>query len=655
MVALSKNGKPLGRPKGTPNKAPAPAVDPTAVAKALQSFKNRYDAAGMGRRIASWNPPSAGPNNVLEGVQRIRNRSRDTRRNDWAGESVIQKWSTNMVGIGITPRFKRIKSVTRRQEIMDLFLDFAKNIDADGVLDVFGMQTLVVETWFDGGECFARRRNRFPDEFKVPVQVQLLEPEMVPDDLNTNSFKLLPQGNYIRQGVEFNKRGRRVAYWVYKTHPQDKSSNDIVYEQDMFVRVAASEITHIFKPKRPGQIRGVSLLAPVLTHLRNLGDYKDTVLERQKIANLFVMFIKRTLPTLDPTNPLYGALSGLEQAIAPSGEPLVPLAPGLIQELEDGQSVDFANPPEAGTTYSDYVRTEQMGTASGTGLPYELFAGDIKDISDRTLRVIINEFRRLASQYQWQIIIPMFCQPVIDWFADACVLAGHITLEEAELVRRVEHAPHGWEYIHPVQDIQGKVMAMEAGVVSRSAVIGERGDDRDQVDQEREDDKASEDAHGLTPVEVDPNAEPGDDEQDQRDDQERRQAQAFMQEMREWRIKADARAAAPMPAPPAPKIEVHAHIPATQVAVTNNVEPTPVQVQNSIEPTPVVVNNSVEVPPAQVSVTNNVEPTPVTIHNEVQPTEVKVELPVRQTESSVKRDALGNIINVTQVEKTVQE
>lgn len=648
MATYSKTGKLLGRPP----KAPAPAVDQTAVAKALESFKNRYDAAGMGRRIASWNPPSSGPNNALAGLQKIRNRARDTRRNDWAGESVTQKWSTNLVGIGITPRFKRIKSAARRQEVMDLFVEFSKNIDADGVLDYYGQQTLAVETWVDGGECFARRRNRFPDEFKVPVQVQLLEPEMIPVDFDHDGpLKGMPQGNYVRMGVEFTKRGRRAAYWVFKVHPGDKQP--LVYDPETMVRVAASEITHIFKPKRPGQIRGVSMLAPVLTHLRNLGDYKDTVLERQKIANLFVMFIKRTLPTLDPNDPLYGSLTGMLQAVAPSGEPLVPLSPGLIQELEDGQSVDFANPPEAGTTYSDYVRTEQMGTASGTGLPYELFAGDIKDISDRTLRVVMNEFRRLARQYQWQIIIPMFCDVVIEWFADACVLAGHVTLEEAELIKAVEHAPHGWEYIHPVQDIQGKVMEMEAGVRSRSSVIGERGDDRDQVDQEREDDKASEDAHGLAPVEVDPNAD-SDDAQDQQDEQERRAAQAFMQDMREFKAQQLARNATPTP-PPAPNIEVHAHIAPPAVSVNNTVEPTPVTVQNNVEPTPVAVQVHNEVPPAQVQVTNNVEPTPVTIHNEVQPSEVKVELPVRQADITVKRDALGKIISGTTVEKTIEQ
>ena len=114
--------------------------------------------------------------------------------------------------------------------------------------------------------------------------------------------------------------------------------------------------------------------------------------------------------------------------------------------------------------------------------------GDIQNVSDRTLRVIMNEFRRFASQRQWQIIIPQFCQRIVEWFADASVLAGAITLAERDLVVRAEHAPHGWEYIHPVQDVQGKALEVKNGFRSRSSVIGEGGDDPDVVDQERADD-----------------------------------------------------------------------------------------------------------------------------------------------------------------------
>ena len=411
-----------------------------AVAPVKPMPKARYDAAGAGRRMVGWNPPAQGPNRALEGLQKIRNRARDASSNDWSGESGIQKWTTSLVGIGITPRFKRIQSRARKLQIIDLWNDFVAKSDADCVLNLYGQQTLVVRSWLDAGEVFVRRRQRFLDEgLPVPMQIQIIEAEFVPL-LDADTYQGLPAGNKIRSGIELDKRGRRVAYWIFKEHPGDGAN--LGYQPDELVRVLASDICHVYEPKRPGQLRGVSMLVPVLNRLKNIENYDDATLTRQQLANLVVGFISRGEPEAgadDDTDPL----TGLPLIEGPSG-PLAGMQPGTLQELDDGQKVEWSNPPEAGTMYSEYMRTQHMGTAAAAGIPYEIFSGDIANVSDRTLRVLINEFRRFNEQRQWQIIIPMFCQRAVDWFAEAALAAGLIEPEEFDDVRRVEHAPHGW-------------------------------------------------------------------------------------------------------------------------------------------------------------------------------------------------------------------
>ncbi|MFA9287989.1 phage portal protein [Comamonas sp. SY3] len=519
MVAkFSANGKRIGRP---PKAKPIALSDQDqALAQGLlKNFKNRYDGAGRGRRMASWNAPGSGPNEAINsGLQILRNRSSDAVRNDWSGESIVTKWSTALVGIAITPRFRRIKAKTRKQEINDFWADFVRTADADGVLDVYGMQTLAVRSWAERGEMFARRRHRRLDSgLPQPVQVQLLEADMVPN-FDADTYIGLPAGNRIRSGIELDRIGAKVAYWVYKNHPGDGLTGPSVSPAaGDLVRVDAADMLHMFEPKRIGQRRGVPMLAPVLPRQRNIIDYEDVTLERQKIANLFVAFISRQLPSLDETDPdTLAALSGMLAQVDGEGSPLLPMKPGLLQELEDGQKVEFANPPEAGTNYSDYMRTSHLGTAAGGGLPYELMSGDIAGVSDRTLRVIINEFRRFASQRQWQIVIPMFCQRLVEWFADAQLLAGNISEQEAADIKRAEHAPHGWEYIHPVQDVQGKALEVKNGFRSRSSVIGEHGDDPDLVDDERAEDAARERKLGLGVPEGEPSTQqPASDDTDQ--------------------------------------------------------------------------------------------------------------------------------------------
>lgn len=495
----SNGYKPTGNPVGRPsNASKAASAEPKTAGIAA-----KYDAAGQGRRMRGWNAPSSGPNVAISGLQTIRDRARDSARNDWSGESGLQKWTTTLIGIGITPRFKRIKSPARRLAIIDLYNDWTKVADADGVLDFYGLQTLAVRSWLEAGEVFIRLRPRSVDaNLVVPFQVQLLEAEYVPL-FDTDTFPGLLVGNKIRSGIELNAYGRRIAYWMYKFNPNDGLKGrigTITPTADQLIRIAASQVRHMYFPNRPGALRGVSMFAPLLARLRDTVDYEDAVLLRQKIANLFVAFIKTTLP--DGTGGDVDPLTNLPLGRTSSGDPIGELAPGLIQELDPGQSMEFANPPEAGTMFSEYMRTTLMGTAAGEGVPYELFSGDIQNVSDRTLRVIMNEFRRFAKQRQWQVIIPMMCQPCIEGFADAATLAGKVGITESDAVKRVEWAPHGFEYIHPTQDAQGKKIEVDAGFRSRSSVVAERGDDPDQVDQERADDQEREDRLGLAPPDV---------------------------------------------------------------------------------------------------------------------------------------------------------
>jgi lambda family phage portal protein len=621
----------MARPRKTPvAKQPAIAVH------------NKYDAAGTGRRMKGWMPPSSGPNKAIQGIQNIRNRARDVVRNDWSGESATQKWVTNLVGTGITPRLKRITDKARKEELHDLWLRWVPMADADGVLDFYGMQALVVRAWLDSGEVFVRKRYRRVDSgMEVPVQVQLLEAEFVPM-FDADTWPFLPVGHKIRQGIELDRRGQRVAYWMYREHPGE----DTVASMSNLLRIPASEVKHVFEVKRPGQLRGVSALASVLARLRSIGDYDDAVLERQKLANLFTAFITRGLGSDIDVDPM----TNLPLEFGSDGTPLAGLQPGLIQELDYGQDIKFANPPEAGTTYSDYMRTQHLGTSAAAGIPYEVFSGDIKEVSDRTLRVVINEFRRFAEQRQWHTVIPMFCQPVRDWWTQAAALAGHISEAEINPVKMVEWAPHGWSYIHPVQDPQGKKLEVESGFRSRSSVVGERGDDPDTVDAERAADIEREktlglymDPTGQTDANGKPIVQPEEKGDEDGIDNEEYSAPPNAELLQQFAVLAQ-------------------QMTAIQAALMGGkAEPTSLVINNHIPPTTVenrvdapVVNVAapdvkVEAPTVNVAApTVNVEPTPVTVQNNVLP--AKLELPARKTETTIERDQYGNLVRTTQIE-----
>lgn len=458
--------------------------------KAKLAARAHYDAAKRGRRLAHWNPSSAGPNATLENLQTIRNRSRDSLRNEPAAESSISNYVIDMVGTGIVARMNEKIPKEKREKYAEMWKKFTKECDADGVLDFYGMQALGTETWGSAGEFFFRvRYRRIEDGLTVPVQIQLLEPEMVPLFDHT-----LPSGNEIRSGIEFDKIGRRVNYWVHRNHPGEKSSYSISIN-DLYP-IPASEIRHVYRPRRIGQLRGVPSGTSSMVKLKTVGDYDDAVVEKAKVQNLYVGVIERPSPSVGTEN--IDPLTGQVINDFDSDSPMVALEPGAVIELASGEKMSFSNPPATGVGYNDFMRQQNLSISSGLGVPYEIMTGDIMNISDRTLRVILQQYRRGIEQRQWLTLIPNFCQAVFDVCIDAAVIAGIIPIKDADLVKDVDWSPQAWAYIHPVQDVQSKVLEVENGFTSRDSVITGRGNDPEKIDQQRADGMIREKKLGLS-------------------------------------------------------------------------------------------------------------------------------------------------------------
>ncbi len=464
-------------PTAAPVAAQATGVQPAG--PSVTTARNQFDAAGNGRRMRGWRAPGTGPNRANAKLDTLRNRAQDATRNEWTGAAHERIWGTNLIGTGIVCRSNTKDADTKRRHTQ-IWNAFTAASDADGVLDFYGQQTLAVEAWRSAGEVFIRVRwRRVEDGLAVPVQIQLIEAAQVPVNLDADSWPGMPLGNRIRQGIELDRIGRRTAYWCYREHPGDAVATGPNHTD--LVRVPAAEMRHLFKPTRPGQLRGVPGTAPVLPKMRNVGNFDDAVLERQSLANLYAMIIKRppstAAPTIDPT-------TGLPLEHDASGAPMVGLEPGISLEMAPGDDVTFSDPPDAGTNYPDFMRAQHLGIAAGAGTPYELLTGDIRDVSDRTMRLILNEFRRTCEQYQWQLIIPMLCRFAREVCGRAAVVAGLMPQRELADFLDVTWAPHAWPYIHPVQDVQSKKMEVDAKFRSRSSVQAERGEDPEEVDAE---------------------------------------------------------------------------------------------------------------------------------------------------------------------------
>lgn len=453
-----------------------------------------FTASGTGRRLRAWRVPSSGPNAVMtHSIGLIRARSRGAARNDPWGGTALDKLTSNGIGTGIQAKGLFGNRQYRRSE-KALWRRWCKKCDADGVLDFYGLQALAWREWHEAGEVFVRLRpRRQSDGLPVALQLQLIEAEQCPADY----YAIASNGNQIRAGIEFDRIGRRVAYWMYREHPGDQHLGMLNTE---LVRVPASNVLHIYEPQRAGQLRGLPRGTSVLTRMFNLDSMDDAVLERHKIANLFAGFF--TTAAGADEMPGDGMVAEIKTETADDGTPLASLEPGTMQDLPPGMKPEFSDPPQAGQEYSHYLRGHLMAIAARFGVPYEVLTGDLRDVSDRALRLILNEFRRILEMWQWLIMIPLFCQPIREAYLDAAVLGGQLDVPEYADVREdaIETlwVPQGWPYSHPVQDVDADTKAIRAGLKSRTATVLANGEDPEEVDSQQAADNARAGRLGLS-------------------------------------------------------------------------------------------------------------------------------------------------------------
>lgn len=447
-----------------------------------------YEGGSHTRRTQGWRAPTVGPNTaVLANLATLRDRSRAACRNDGYAKSIIDKLVTNIIGTGIQP-LSQAKDPELRKQIDALWLRWTDESDADGMLDWYGQQTQAVRCWLEAGDAFARLRMRLEsDGLSVPIQVQILEPELCP---HTHTVF----GQNIRAGIEFNGIGRRTAYYFHPSRPEQDD-----FDQSILKRVPADSVCHLYDPLRPGQLRGLPHLTQALVTLYELDKYDDATLLRQQLANMYMMFVKRaaTVGDTETVNPMTGEVL----PTADDGQPFAPMEPGITQELAPGEAVEFSNPP-ATQGYEGFMRQHLMGAAAASGVPYEVFTNDMRGVNDRTVRLILNDFRRRIQAYQHQVVVYQLCRKVWNAWFDRVFLSGALPipleyLNDPTPWSAVVWQPQGWPYMHPVQDVQAAIASMRAGLSSRSGEVSARGDSSEAIDLQQKADNERADEHGL--------------------------------------------------------------------------------------------------------------------------------------------------------------
>lgn len=413
---------------------------------------------------------------IRKGGALLRARSRFFCRENSLGISAKETWTAYVVGFGIIPLLQDVRPNIKKAW-MKAYQAWSAQADYDGLSDFHGLTALACEEAFEAGEVFIRLiRSQ-----TRPLQLQLFTSEQLP--YNIISVPGLPEKHRIRLGVEFDAANRRVAYHFLRHHPGDATAPP--GRQLDLIRVPADEVIHLFRPRQPGQIRGVPQTVGALIPGSKLDDYEDALLERAAASTRPIAAVERPESGEEPN----GGSSVVAMATNNGdGSGQLDLEPGTLFDLNPGEKLHTIPPPDPGDNYREFSFRQSLRATSAMGVPNAETTGDLRNANYSSLRAGRLPFKRRVEQYQYLWLIPQALQKIWLAFVEDALLRGTVNLPRgaARTLAAYSHVRWmgpKWEYVDPKKDAEADILAVDNLLIARGDVIAERGDDPEETDQ----------------------------------------------------------------------------------------------------------------------------------------------------------------------------
>lgn len=331
-------------------------------------------------------------------------------------------------------------------------------------------------TWRDGA-CLVRKVKGFDNEFGFALQFIDI------DWLDLNYNVVLPSGNEVRMGKEFNQWKQCVAYHVLVRRPGDwmwstafssigGSSNSILNRQ----RVDASEIIHGYVRERIDQSREIPWMVSVITRLQMLGKFEEaelvaTLLAARKTGTWFSdMFSDSSTLTKDFSQTDKGEF---EEATEPGQDTIAPF----------GWKYQINDPKHPNTNAEQFKRIMLQGAAAGLpGASYHRISQDPSGLSFSNLRGI-----ELQSRESWMMIQSFardnFHTEIFPPWLESALMSGAIPLPVSKLAKFnfPSWTFRKWKGIDPIKEAEANRANLLLANTTRTRIAAEVGSDFEEI------------------------------------------------------------------------------------------------------------------------------------------------------------------------------
>lgn len=361
----------------------------------------------------------------------------------------------------------------KMEKLFDRWAYDAERFSIDGQLSFEQFQQVMEKARVTDGEAFARIHS-----VNGTIQLEVLDGAR----LAQNNNQWLQNGNYISNGIEFDRNHKPVNYWFC-------SYNPITYTYDLsnYDVIPANEILHYFVTDSVSQERGVPDMVSATNLLEDLKSFTEASIISKRIAASSMAFITNN----DSSTDTIELDNGDEYEIARYSEYL---EPGAIFELGKNQDIKTVN-PQAGIDRIGEFTDELMNQISmGLNVTKQSLMGSTADASFSAAK-LAERLQATAFGTRTNVLINKVLKPIyVAWLKNEMLNNNSLGLSFSDFDDLIcaRYIPQKPISLDPLKDIQAEVALLDAGLKSKTQIISEMGGDARIVFEEIEKEHGSE-------------------------------------------------------------------------------------------------------------------------------------------------------------------
>lgn len=384
--------------------------------------------------------------------------------------------------------------------------------DASQRHNVHQLASASFKSWLLTGESAVLLDWRKGNGALTHTKVKLIDPRQI-----DQSITRVTDDGCILQGIQFDKVGRLVGYWIRPF----VLGNFSMAPQPVFVAARTSwgraRAMHIFDLLLPGQVRGLSPLVAAMSPAHSKATLREFTLAQAYIQAQTAVTIESDMPTRQALGQFKvdDALQGYADGGASPeawlkargefyGVAKVSLQPGVVSHLALNDKLKFHRSESPNSTYDSFDKSISRETAKAAGSSAEDLSGDYSKTSFSASRLAQELPSRINDRRRMAIVRPFYQMVFASWLEEQM---------ETGAIKLPDGAPEFWEakdaYSNaiwrgkgkptsdPLKTAQADVLELESGLTTLEAKLGERGLDFEEVIAQRKSEREALEAAGL--------------------------------------------------------------------------------------------------------------------------------------------------------------